>query len=442
MITQNLAAERALLGSILIESKTIQKVMGLVSAADFHEKLHQEIFQAAADVFSSGLQPDKLSILNKLPHVRSQYLDELADEVLTATHAPTYAQVVREKAELRKLSSVGRKIDAEIENGASPGEIIPVVFESLLSGYSTGSEMDSPNLEEIFERHVARMKEIQEKSKSGEFLGIPTGLSKLDEKVSICTGQLVLLAARPSVGKSAMALNIAEAAARYGKKVVYFSIEMDQHELMDRLLAGVSRLSSTRFKYGNVDEQMLLHCKAELQSFKDNLKIYSCPGITSGEVLIMCEAERVRSGVDLVIIDHMDLLRDTSGARGENEATAIGRITAALKIYARKNNVAVLALSQFNRESKGGMPELHQLRGSGAKEQDADIVMILHRPDMIEDPEEAFLVLRKNRNGGLGQIRLRFIPDLTRFEEVEAPKKKEEKMPKKMIEQDWDELFS
>lgn len=387
-------------------------------------------------LFSEGMDIDKVSVMSKDESLQESFLQELCDSVLTATHAATYAKAVREKAELRRLSSLGAQIDREIESGRKPSEILPTIMDALIGSSVEARSSESSSVSDIFERHVARMSEIAAKRASGEFIGIPTGFTRLDSKVTIDHGKLVFLAARPSVGKSAMALNIAEAAARYGKKVCYFSIEMDEHELMNRLLASVSRISSTKFKYGEVDASALQRCKADLETFQDNLEIVFCPGASSSDILLMAEAKKAVKGLDLVIIDHVDLIRDRQSG-SESEATVIGKMTQAFKVFAGRSNVAILALSQFNRESKGGMPELHQLRGSGAKEQDADVVLILHRPDIVDDPEEALLIVRKNRNGSLGQLRLRFHPNLTKFEE-ELPQP-----PAQTFENvSWDEAFN
>lgn len=233
-------------------------------------------------------------------------------------------------------------------------------------------------------------------------------------------GQLITLAARPSVGKSALALNLALEAAMLGAKVAYFSLEMTQNELMDRILARITRTHATRFKYANIQDSVLEWGFRELEAMPGKIMVEVPSGKNFSQILRQAEFMHQHAGLDLLILDHIDLILEPI-RRNENESSAIARMTSSLKDFANRKNSVVIALSQFNRESRGEMPEMHQLRGSGAKEQDSDVVLILHRdtkdPDAV-DFREARLRIAKNRNGQLGDIPLRFYPEFTYFEEL------------------------
>lgn len=241
--------------------------------------------------------------------------------------------------------------------------------------------------------------------------GIYCGRKLFDGMVGLERGQLAMLAARPSVGKSALALNLAYEWAQYGFNVYYASLEMSVEELTHRLFARITGLSATKFKYGNVEEANLIIAERELSAMSGKIEIGYLPGSTVEEILQSASAKMP----DVVIIDHIDLVR--SSTKTDNEAYAIAQMTSAMKAFAGQKNCMVFCLSQFNRESKGDMPQLHQLRGSGAKEQDSDVVLILHRTLNPDDAtfREAKLVIAKNRSGQVGEIELDFKPEITTF---------------------------
>ena len=252
------------------------------------------------------------------------------------------------------------------------------------------------------------------KKKANKETGVVCGRHRLDGLVGFEKGQLVTLAARPSVGKSALALNLAYEWAQYGLNVFYASLEMSVEELTHRLFARVSGVTATKFKYGNVDDAVVMRAKSEIESMAGRVQTAYLPGATVEEVLQSASANTP----DVLIVDHIDLLR--SSTKTDNEAYAIAAMTSALKAFAGQKDCVVLCLSQFNRESKGGFPELHQLRGSGAKEQDSDTVLILHReldPDSA-DFNKTTLRIAKNRSGQVGDIFMQFKPQLTYFEEI------------------------
>jgi len=252
------------------------------------------------------------------------------------------------------------------------------------------------------------------KSRAEKKDGIYSGRKLFDSKVGLERGQFCILAARPGIGKSALALNLAYEWAQFGFSVYYASLEMSTEELTHRLYARVTNMTSTKFKYGTVEDATLIIAERELSGMSGKIQIGYLPGSTIDEIL-QCASAKMP---DILIVDHIDLIRPTGKA--DNEAYAIAQMTSAMKAYAGQKNCLVFCLSQFNRESKGDMPELHQLRGSGAKEQDSDVVLILHRslnPDE-EGFRQATLRIAKNRSGQAGEIGLKFTPETTLFEEA------------------------
>lgn len=310
---------------------------------------------------------------------------------------------------LLKMRAGKRNIDIKILSMELDGldeTEIHTRLDNLLKTETEQNDVTSPL--ELLEQQIARVE--RNKTEKGT-TGLKTGFARLDDRVSMVSGQLVILAARPSVGKSALALNQAIGAASRGKKVLYVTLEMTELELMDRAFAFLTKKPISDFKRGDATSETMSLAAQEWSSLGDRLVLHFMPGATSGSILSL--ARQVKP--DVLVIDHMDLLSDKR-LKSETEATAIGRITARLKAFAGKNKCIVYSLSQFNRESKGGVPRLHELRGSGAKEQDADAVLILHR-DIDDQDSEVILNVAKNRSGETGALKLLFDAKRTTFTE-------------------------
>lgn len=232
-------------------------------------------------------------------------------------------------------------------------------------------------------------------------------------------GHLITLGARPSIGKSAFAMNLAYDYAQLGHKILYVSLEMSMFQLTNRIASQITRISNTRYKYGEVDPANLVILKREIAGMVGNIQI-----MEGGQTMDAILAKARQIPHDMLVIDHIDLLTNDRG-KNETEASAIGRQTAALKAHATSQKVLVLCLSQFNREAKNDFPQMHQLRGSGSKEQDSDIVLILHRS--LDSDAEDFglptLRIAKNREGQIGDLHYKFVPETTTFTEIPLPKK-------------------
>ena len=266
---------------------------------------------------------------------------------------------------------------------------------------------------EEFDKYKIETDERREKRKEGKPICLATGFKFIDERIGLEKGNLVVLAAKTNVGKSAFALNIAVNSAMFGSRVLFVSSEMTIGRLMDRVCAQLTGVSATRFKYANADLSMPL-VENELKEIGDKIKFLYLPQGTSEEICRIAQRESQLHNIDLIVVDYIQYLKDAKG-NSETESTRVGNITRNLKGLAGEIGCVVLALSQVNREAKG-RPALHNLRDSGCIEQDADVVLILHREN--KDDVVAELVAAKTRDGESGQeIRLKFKPELTKFYE-------------------------
>lgn len=419
----NLEAERSVLGACMIEKNAVAKIIELIEPRDFYLDAHCLIFSVVLDLFRAKSPVDlvtvsaKLASNGKLDEIGGQsYLSGLVDEVITASHIFYHATIVQEKASMRKLIAAGAKIlelgyaeSADIADLTSAAR--DEIFKLSKSKESKGAS--TVVVSEFLEDYKKNL-ELRREHKAGIFFG----RDQLDKVVGMERSQLVTLAARPGVGKSALALNLGFEAINFGHNVVYASLEMSEMELTNRLLSRITKIHGTRFKHGNVSTQDVDYAFRQIQAAKGRLTFQTAFGATIEDILM--NAELAEENLDVLIVDHIDLVQHKNFGK-ESEATVIGRMTSALKAFAGKKNCLVICLSQFNRESKGDFPGLHQLRGSGAKEQDSDTVLILHRntsePDAVEFVE-ATLRVAKNRSGMQSDIKLKFIPELTYFEEI------------------------
>lgn len=419
----NLEAERSVLGASMIEKNAVAKVIDLIEPRDFYLDAHCLIFSAIVELFRDKSPVDlitvsaKLASKGKLDEIGGQsYLSGLVDEVITASHIFHHASIVQEKASLRKLISAGAKIlELGYAESADLADLTSAARDEIfkLSKTKESKGTSSVVVSEFLEDYKKNL-ELRREHKAGIFFG----RDQLDKVVGMERSQLVTIAARPGVGKSALAMNLAFEAINFGFNVVYSSLEMSEIELTNRLLSRITKVHGTKFKYGNVSTQEVDYAFRQIQEAKGRLTLQTAFGASIEDILM--NAELAEESLDILILDHIDLVQHKNFGK-ESEATVIGRMTSALKAFAGKKNCLVICLSQFNRESKGGFPELHQLRGSGAKEQDSDTVLILHRntsePDALEFVE-ATLRVSKNRSGLQADIRLKFTPETTYFEEM------------------------
>jgi replicative DNA helicase len=426
-------AEQALLGSIMVRESALHDVIETIRADMFYENKHGEIYEAMLDLFSDGTEIDLLSLSDKLEAREvltdigdSEYLTELVNTVPSASNIEHYADIVFNKYMLRQLIKAGDDItqlgyqeDDEIEDILDEAEkrLYDITDEDSRNNFVALSN----ELEEAFER-LERLNASDE-----ELRGIPTGFPKIDDKLSgLQPSDMVVLAARPSMGKTSLALDIArQTATDHDTSVCLFSMEMSSQQLVDRMLAAQSRVDAWKLRTGKV------RADDEFQQLRDALGSLSQAPMfiddTPGNNIIRMRsvARRLKreEDLDLIIVDYLQLIQPTGRAKNSDSMVfQITEISRDLKILAKELQVPVLVLSQLSRavEKRQGRPKLSDLRDSGSIEQDADVVMMIHNDDKYKENEEekdniTEILIEKHRNGPTGKVDLYFDDDRSSF---------------------------
>ena len=431
---RSIDAEKAVLGSILLLPETCDDVALVTRPADFFDTSHQVLFESMLALHDSGRGIDPTLLIEQL---RSQgqlelvggsaYLAEIARAVPTAAHAEYYARIVHEKAMLRALIASSTEIlkDAYDET-VEPREMLSRAEERIFSIMDEKSGKTLSSIREVLQDSLIR---IDARMKQDASLGgLSTGLIDFDAMTGGLHGsELIILAARPSMGKTALAMNIAEhAALEEQAPTLFVSLEMSAIELGDRLLCSVARVNSSRLRNGTItndDRRKLVEKAAEVSSAP--LFVDDSPSRTMTEIAAAARRLKRKDGLSLIVIDYLQLIEPDNPRDARQEQVA--KIARRLKGLARELNVPVLCLSQLNRQaeaSKDNKPKLSHLRESGAIEQDADVVMFVHREEYYQTNEEdrervageADLIIAKQRNGPIGDVKMTWLRDYTRFE--------------------------
>jgi replicative DNA helicase len=430
---QSLEAEQSVLGAILIDRDAVVEVAEFLRPADFYRQANGAIFAAVLELFERREPIDIVTVAETLERSDQlegiggrAYLSSLSSSTPTAVHAVQYARIVERKAVLRNLigaagriAGIGYEDPAEIQEAIdrAEAELFAVSQKRIDSGFQ---KLDSL-LHEAYDRldylHAHR----------GEISGVRTGFTDLD---SLTTGlqksDLVIVAARPSVGKTSFALNIAEhAAVKEKKSVGVFSLEMSKEQLVLRLLSSVANIDSQRLRSGFLEEMDFARIAPAMNALSEApLYIDDTPSISTMELRTKARRLQAEAGLDLVIVDYLQLMQAATTNRDSNRVQEVSEISRGLKALARELSVPVVALSQLSRQPEmrnENEPRLSDLRESGAIEQDADLVMFLYREkdkggdDADTDGEVIHLKLAKHRNGPTGSIELWFKKSQTRF---------------------------
>ena len=430
---QSLEAEQAVLGSILIDSRCVADVIGLLRPEDFFLKQNREIYETVYTMFNFSQTIDPVTVLDKMREL-GVYTDQSRDYILqlmeitpTAANAVRYANIVREKAMLRGLAEASVDISEMVyEQVGTPQEMLETA-EKKIYALRKGERGDS--LEHIGTILHKVFDHLNELSQSDSAIpGLSTGLRDLDVKINgLNKSDLLLVAARPAMGKSAFALNIAlNVAKKYNKTVAIFNLEMSREQLVMRLLACESFVDGKKMATGKLTEEEWTKIGMAASSLSQtDIRIDDNPSITVAEMNAKC---RRLDNLGLVIIDYLQLMNGSGYGKsgGENRVTVVGEISRALKIMAKELNVPVICLSQLSRavESRTDKrPILSDLRESGAIEQDADSVMFLFRDEYYnentEDKGIAECIVAKNRHGETGTVKLQWIPQYQTFADRE-----------------------
>ena len=434
MLPNDLLSEQSTIGGMLLSQEAIAEVFEVVKADDFYAPKHETIFNAILSLYSRGEPTDVITVTDELTKngelVRAggaDYLHQLTSIVPTAANAPFYAQIVAEKATLRRLVEVGTRIaQMGYSNEGEVEDLVNRAQEDVYAVTRAGVGEDYVPLFDSIEAAVEEMERAQ--SRGGDMVGLPTGFSELDEMThGLHGGQFIILAARPAVGKSTLALDFARTAAiKHKKPVIFFSLEMGRAEIAMRLLSAESRIYLQNMRKGDLsdnDWQRLAGVRGEINSAP--LYIDDSPNLTLVEIRAKCRRMAQRVGLEMIVIDYIQLM--TSGKKVESRQQEVSEFSRALKLLAKELNVPVVAISQLNRNSEKSdnkKPEISQLRESGSLEQDADVVILLHREAMFEREHpragEADLILAKQRNGPTGTIVVNFLGQFSKFEDPKA----------------------
>ena len=429
----SLEAEQAVLGSILIDSRCLTDVIGIVRPEDFYLEQNREIYEAIYSMFNFSQTIDPVTVLDKLKELgfhhdnSSNYVMQLMEITPTAAHAVRYANIVRDKAMLRGLAEAASDISKIIhEQVGTPAEMLETA-EKKIYALRKGERGDSLEhigtvLHKVFDR-------LEELSQSDSAIpGLSTGMRDLDMKINgLNKSDLILVAARPAMGKSAFALNIGlNVAKKYQKTVAIFNLEMSREQMAMRLMSSESFVNSQKLATGKLsEEEWNKLCMASAALSQTDIRIDDNPSITVAEMNAKC---RRLDNLGLVIIDYLQLMTGSGYGKGggENRVTVVGEISRALKIMAKELNVPVVCLSQLSRAVEGRTdkrPILSDLRESGAIEQDADSVMFLYRDEYYnentEDKNVAECIVAKNRHGETGTVKLQWLGQYGTFADRE-----------------------
>jgi replicative DNA helicase len=437
----SLEAEQSVLGGILLDNTAWDKIADLVSESDFYRQEHRLIFRHAGLLIEAGKPADVITVAESLKSTGEldavgglPYLGSLAQNTPSAANIRRYAEIVRERSILRKLAEVGAEIAESAYNpmGRPASELLDAAEQKVFVIAEAGARgrQGFLDMQPLLKQVVERIELLY--SNPTDVTGIATGFTDLDRMTSgLQPGDLVIIAGRPSMGKTSFALNIAEHVALELKKAVaVFSMEMGGTQLALRLLGSVGRLDQHKVRTGRLQDDdwpKLTHALGKLNEAP--LYIDETPGLNALEVRARARRlHRQHGGLGLVVIDYLQLMAAHSASRSENRATEISEISRALKSLAKELNVPVVALSQLNRslESRTDKrPLMSDLRESGAIEQDADLILFIYREEVYnkDTPKAgvAEIIVGKQRNGPIGTVELTFLKEFTRFENFADP---------------------
>lgn len=429
---QNIEAEQSVLGAMMLSKDAMADVVEVVRSTDFYRPAHETIFETATKLYNSGDPVDALTVGAELQKAGviariggAEYLHTLIAMVPSAASAGYYARLVREQSILRKLVEAGTRIanmgyDAE---GAEVDDVVDSAQSEIFSVTERRNSEDYLAIGDVMERTLSEIDVAS--SRDGSLLGIPTGFRQLDELTGgFQAGQMIVIAARPAIGKSTLGLDIARAAAIGASKTsVIFSLEMSREEITKRMLSAESGVKLNRLTKGPMgpnDWERLAHTAARVS--KAPLFIDDSPNMSLMEIRAKCRRLKQQHNLGLVVVDYLQLM--SSGRKVESRQQEVSEFSRALKLLAKEIEVPVIAISQLNRgpeQRQEKRPMLSDMRESGAIEQDADIVILLHRDDVYDRdnrPGEADFIVAKHRSGPTDTIAVAFKRDYAHFADM------------------------
>lgn len=425
----DILAEQAVLGAMLVDKDAVIASIEVLKSEDFYREDNKEIYAAMLELYSIGKSidmitlKDQLTLRGTLDKVGGiSYIASLVDNVPAVSNVENYIKIVEEKSVIRNLIKTANEI---IRNSYSGTEDVDALVEQAEKRiFDVVQERNSRGYASIREILINVFDEIEEISKSGQSIsGLESGFIDLDAKTSgLNKSALLIVAARPAMGKSAFVLNIASYVARHQKTpVMIFNLEMSKEEVTKRILCAESEVDSTKVKNATLESEDWLKL-GEASGRLSDMPIYidDTPGLTSAELRAKCRKAKLEKNIGLVIIDYLQLMESKN--KSSSRQQEVSEISRSLKILAKELNIPVIALSQLSRATESRTdhrPMLSDLRESGSIEQDADIVMFLHREDYYDANTEkknvAEVIIAKNRSGSTGTVELAWIPEYTKF---------------------------
>ena len=429
----NSEAEQTVLASALLDHTAVEKMINLLNVDDFYYEANKEIFESIKDVNMQNIPVDVLTVSEelkkreKLDYVGGfEYLARLTENIITSKNVEAYCNIIKEKSTLRKLISASNEI---IEKGYKENEEVQKIIELAETRIFAISQNRGINsFHEIKDVLLEVFNQLEERAMNkGSLTGITTGYEDLDRMTAgLQRSDLILLAARPSMGKTALALNIAINAVKTGVSVALFSLEMSKEQYVQRIISMESMVESNKLRSGNLDDEdwnRLLAVMSVISNYK--IHVDDTASITLFEMMSKCRRLKIEKGLDLIIVDYLQLM--SGSGKNDNRQQEISNISRGLKAMARELNCPVVALSQLSRAPElrtDHRPIMSDLRESGAIEQDADVVMMLYRDEYYNKEESekkgiTEVIITKQRNGPVGTVELAWISQYTKFGNIQ-----------------------
>ena len=434
-LPHSVEAEQAVLGSILIDARCVPDVVEALRSEDFYVRQNREIYETICSMFNFSVTIDPVTVLDHMRHngvydeqSSRSYLLQLMEFAATAANVMEYVAILRDKSLLRQVAEAAGEITALVQEGTGTAQEVLDTAEQRIYAIRQGrSAQGLEHISQVIFNVYARLSELA--ARDSAIPGLSTGLPDVDRAISgLNESDLILLAARPGMGKTSMALNILLHTGKFsGKSVVFFSLEMSREQLAMRLISSESFVDNKRLVTGKLSEEDWTKIAAASAALnKTNILIDDNPSLSVSDMKAKC---RRVDNLGLVVIDYLQLMTSAGGSTrsSDNRQQIVSDISRALKIMAKELKVPVLCLSQLSRanESRSDKrPMLSDLRESGAIEQDADIVLFLYREDYYnEDSEEhnqAECIIAKNRHGETGKVYLQWLPEYTTFSSLDT----------------------
>lgn len=430
---QDAVAEKSLLGSIMIDENILPDVMTIIYADDFYDKKHQIIFEAMSNLYDSHRPIDLLTLTSELKSLKklkeiggASYLTELSNFVPAAAHAKAYAEIVKKAATQRRLIKAGTEIISSAYDGtAEVDDLVGKAEQELFLVSDNFVRSEYRPLSELLSDAFDRIENLQKNK--GALRGLKTGFRDIDKMTAgLQKGDLIIVGARPAMGKTTFAQNLAyNAASINGKGVLFFSMEMASNEIVERMISSISGIDNGKIRTGNLsDEEFARIGDAMAEMAEIPIYIDDTSSMTITELRNKARRAMHDHDIGLIVIDYLQLIAGSDRYAG-NRVQEVTEISRGLKILARELSIPVVALAQLSRNVTGRdnpRPLLSDLRESGSIEQDADLVLFLHRPDYYHQNDDNYeethiteLLIAKHRHGAVGKVELYFHPELLKF---------------------------